>query len=241
MGCFKVSQGCKHCYADELTTRRMGLRVFGHPTQVPRKRTGAALWAKPASWDRQARVEMKLGTGLKRAHRVFCASLADIFEDAPGPNEWREDVWDVVRVCKHLDWQILTKRPQNIARMLPDDWANGWPHVWLGTSIESNKVVDRARALIEVPAHVHFISYEPAIGPLDHLQLHGLQWIIVGGESGPGYRPMDLDWARDMRRRCKNANVPFFFKQSAARRTEMGITLDGRIVREYPTSWDRHL
>lgn len=239
MGCAKVSQGCKNCYALTLTRDRMGLDVWGPNGR--RQRT-AAPWKKIEGWHRQAESE-------QRVRRVFCASLADVFEDHPGPNEWRDDVWALIRRMPWFDFQILTKRPENIERMLPDDWGEGWPNVWLGTSIEDNRVADRGPILTAVPAIVHFVSYEPAIGPLDELDLDGIDWMIVGGESGPGYRPMDLDWARDMRRRCAehsvgktvpcSAPVPFFFKQNAAHRTEMGIDALGEIVREYPRSWDR--
>jgi protein gp37 len=227
MGCHKVSAGCKNCYAETLTKNRMGIDVWG--LNGRRQRTGKAIWARPFTWDLEARAE-------GRPHRVFCASLADVFEDEPGPNEWRSDVFDVIRQCKWLDFQLLTKRPENLARMLPDDWGGGWPNVWLGTSIEDNSVAYRSDALTAVPAWVHFVSYEPAIGPLDLLDLGGIEWMIVGGESGPGHRKMDLEWARDMQRRCKEMDVPFFFKQNHGHRTELGIDALGGIFRDYPAS-----
>jgi len=230
MGCHKVSAGCKHCYAEALVKRRFGLRIWG-PAGI-RQRTGNGVWAKPKRWNRDAQLEFV-------PSRVFCASLADVFEDEPGPNEWRSDVWGLIRDTPWLDWQLLTKRPENFERMLPDDWGEGYSNVWLGTSIEDNRVADRATDLISVPAHVHFVSYEPAIGPLDGLDLTHIEWVIFGGESGPDYRPMDVQWARDMKARCDAEGVAFFFKQSAAPRTEMGIKLDGRIVRNYPRSASR--
>jgi protein gp37 len=231
MGCFKVSDGCKHCYADDLTSGRMGLDVFGYDTSK-RKRTSAQIWNRPYRWNRDA-------WAAKEPARVFCASLADVFEDAPGPNRWRPELFKIVRVTPWLDWQFLTKRPENFSRMLPDDWGNGWCNVWLGTSIEDNRVIERAEHLTATPAGVHFISYEPAIGPLDELSLDHIEWMIVGGESGPKYRPMDLDWARDMRRRCYGTQTAFFFKQNSAFRTEMGIDALGEVIREYPLSWHR--
>jgi protein gp37 len=235
MGCFKVSQGCKHCYAETLTKGKMQLDVFGYDTSK-RKRTGKATWRKPFLWNRDAEA-------MRTPARVFCASLADVFEDAPGPNEWREDVWNVIRANPWLDFQLLTKRPENIPDMLPDTWADNpwgyWPNVWLGTSIEDNRVAERAPILTSTPAIVHFISYEPAIGPGDQIPLEGLEWMIVGGESGPGFRRMDLLWAFDMWDRCKAEDVAFFFKQNSAARTEMGIDALGEVVREYPLGWDR--
>lgn len=224
IGCHKVSQGCTHCYAETLT-KRMGWTATWGASGMRQRTKGP--WRDVMKWNRLAGAR-----GVRE--RVFCASLADVFEDYEGPNEWRADVFDVIRNCPWLDFQILTKRPENIGRMLPDDWGDGWPNVWLGTSIEDNRVANRAGELVAIPAVVHFVSYEPAIGPLDELELDGLEWLICGGESGPGYRPMDLAWAHDMRYRCGEAGVAFFFKQNAAPRTEMGIDALGEIVREYP-------
>lgn len=241
MGCFKVSQGCTHCYAEDLTSGRMGLDVFGHDTSK-RQRTSEQLWNRPRRWNTDAAsgVEGHRGVG---PHMVFCASLADVFEDAPGPNEWREDLWQLIRSTPYLDWQLLTKRPENIARMLPDTWDYNkwgyWPNVWLGTSIEDNRVVERAEVLKAIPSIVHFVSYEPAIGPLDQLELDGIDWMIVGGESGPKYRKMDIQWALDMQIRCSFYPTAFFFKQNSAIRTEMGIDALGAIYRDYPPTWDR--
>jgi protein gp37 len=201
--------------------------------------------------------------------------MCDIFEDAPGPNEWRSAVWDLIRVCPWLDFQLLTKRPENIAAMLPGDWAEvetgdrgGYPNVWLGTSIEDRTVVERARVLAEIPAFRRFISYEPAIGPVfmdgrtdaggqderfwrsvpaghggradPELDLDGIDWLIVGGESGSAERrPMNLDWARDAQAACYYAGVPFFFKQLGGAKPGTGEDALGEIVHEYPTSWDR--
>jgi protein gp37 len=235
MGCFKVSQGCKHCYAETLTNNKMGIDVFGADTSK-RRRTGYKVWSRPPIWNREAKLR-------GRVKRIFCASLADLFEDAPGPNRWRADVWDMIRHTPYLDWQILTKRPENILRMLPDEWDHNrwgfWPHVWLGTSIEDNHVAERSPVLVDVPAWNHFISYEPAIGPADEVPLDCIEWMIVGGESGPGYRKFDLCWALDMWSRCAARGIAYFFKQDAGYRTEMGIDALGQVVRHYPLSWNR--
>jgi protein gp37 len=229
MGCAKVSQGCKYCYAATLTKNRMGIDVFG---TSPRQRTQPAVWRRPDKWNREAEL-------VQEPRRVFTASLADVFEDHPQVNEWRPEVFDIIARCPWLDFQILTKRPENLQRMLPDDWHNGWPNVWLGTSIEDNRVRHRAEALRSVPAINHFISYEPAIGPLDKLELTHIEWMIVGGESGPGHRKLKLEWAEDMRQRCEAEGVAYFFKQDSGYRTEMGIDALGAIYREYPLTWDR--
>lgn len=259
-GCQRVSEGCVHCYA-EVWAKRTGRDLWG--AKIKRKRTGKSLWAKPKTWNRLAAEGHLLPDG-RRVRRVFCASLADVFEDAPGPNEWRDDVWALIRACPWLDWQLLTKRPENIAGMLPADWGEGWPNVWLGTSIEDWRVVDRARTLAAVPAYCRFISYEPAIGPVFHdlrgpedsffevghpgsregvdeaeLDLDGIDWLICGGESGPGRRPMQLEWARAACHAAFEAQIAFFFKQISAAKPGQGEDALGAPKRGFPAAWDR--
>jgi protein gp37 len=229
-GCMKVSPGCKHCYAETLSANPR----FGGDTRPTvwgpnsdRRTFGPEHWHNPVKWNRAAAVS---GT----RHRVFSSSMCDVFEDHPTIDAERAKLWTLIDATPHLDWQILTKRADRIAANLPPHWGAGWPNVWLGVSIENNDYVSRADHLRAVNAAVRFISYEPALGPLDALNLDGIDWLIFGGESGPGYRPMDVQWARDIRARCEAAGTAFFFKQSAAPRTEMGTTLDGQLVRAYP-------
>lgn len=225
MGCVKVSAGCANCYAERLTRDRMGLGLWGINSK---RQVTKSPWRNVLSWNAAA---MRAG----ERRRVFCASLCDVFEDHPTANETRPALWQLIRECTSLDWQLLTKRPERIAGNLPSDWGcHGWPHVWLGTSLEDMRVAERADCLRYIPAVVRFISYEPAIGPLDELNLDGIDWVIYGGESGPGYRAEDKAWARTMHRKCSEQGVAFFHKQSSAFRTERGIELDGRIVRQYP-------
>jgi protein gp37 len=131
-------------------------------------------------------------------------------------------------------FQVLTKRPERIQNHLPGDWEEGYKNVWLGVSIENDQYVWRADALRAIPARVRFISAEPLLGPLSKLTLHEIHWLIVGGESGPGFRAMETEWARDLRDKARDAGVSFFFKQSAAPRTEMGTLLDDVAWQEYP-------
>lgn len=230
MGCEKVSEGCRNCYAATLTKNRMGLSLWGKHS--PRQVTKAP-WTNVVKWDREAPSNVGvLGQG--KPDLTFCASLCDVFEDHPTANETRPLVWDVIRKCRNMHFQVLTKRPERIADNLPSDWGQGWPNVWLGTSIEDMRVAGRADYLRKIPAAVRFVSYEPALGSLADLDLTGLDWVIYGGESGPGYRPENKDWAREMHRKCSASGVAFFHKQSAGHRTEMGIELDGKIVREFP-------
>lgn len=224
-GCVKVSPGCKNCYADTLSAR-YGHDVWG--PNKPRRVMSDKYWREPLKWNEAAG---KLG----ERHKVFTSSMCDILEDHPTITQQRERLWDLIRATPNLDWQLLTKRPHRYLEALPKDWNEGWHNVWIGTSIESDAYADRAEYIKEIPAVVRFISYEPALGPLPSLKLEGLDWIIYGGESGPGYRPHDLAWPREMKARCEAAGVAFFYKQSSAARTEMGIELDGEIVRNYPT------
>ena len=217
-GCAKISPGCAHCYM--FTAQR---RAGWNPEVVVRTTT----WPDPKRWEREAAAR-------GRRALVFTCSWSDWFHQDADP--WRDEAWAVIRACPHLDFQILTKRHERIVDHLPADWGlGGYPNVWLGVSIENNRFVHRADTLRQIPAVVRFISAEPLLGPLFDLDLRRIDWLIVGGESGPGYRPMQVQWARDLLRKARSRKTAFFFKQSAAPRTEMGIELDGKVVREYPT------
>lgn len=230
-GCTAISPACDHCYAKTLVEGRLG----GDFSQ--RVRSAASTWKQPLAWNRKAE---KLGV----RYRVFCASLADVFDNQV-PVEWRLDLWTLIRETPHLDWLLLTKRPQNISRMLPPFWGDGWHNVWLGTTVENQAEADRRIPhLLAVPACVRFLSCEPLLGPirLDQIiapddiaegqpwlnTLSGyawdndgdscptgerIHWVICGGESGPGARPMHPDWARSLRDQCEAAGVPLLFKQ----------------------------
>jgi protein gp37 len=154
----------------------------------------------------------------ERRQRVFCASLADVFDNQVDL-EWRSDLFNLIRECGQLDWQLLTKRPQNIRKMLPPDWGDGYPNVWLGTTAEDAAAYrQRIPHLLKVPAAIHFVSYEPAIGPLGQLDIDGLypDWLIIGGESGVRsdlIRPTDPSWARDAITECRRLGAAPFLKQ----------------------------
>ncbi len=200
VGCTALSPACDHCYAEALVKRWGG-------DFATRRRTASANWRKPLGWNRAA-----AAAGIRR--RVFCASLADVF-DNKADQAWRSDVWDLIRACPALDWQLLTKRPQNIAKMLPDDWGSGWSNVWLGTTVENQEeAARRIPHLLRVPATVNFLSCEPLLGPVDLAAwIKRLHWVIIGGESGHGARPMHSQWARDLLTQCCSTNVAAFFKQ----------------------------
>lgn len=216
IGCTKVSPGCDHCYA-EAWAARFGTATWG-PGQ-PRKLTSEANWAQPLKWDQQAAAE-------GRRYRVFCASLADVFDNEV-PDVWLMRLWQLIFATPNLDWLLLSKRIGNAARMLPPGWGNGYPNVWLGASIVNQAEADRdIPKLAAIPARVRFLSMEPLLGPVDlrglrtdyngriNAFLHDrIQWVIVGGESGHNARPMHPDWARSLRDQCVEFGVPFLFKQ----------------------------
>ena len=206
IGCQKVSPGCDHCYAEAMMDKRYHKVEWGPHGE--RKRTSAANWRKPLQWQRAAEAAGK------RA-RVFCASLADVFDNQADP-QWRDALWYLIRQTPDLDWLLLTKRPENIHKMLPTYWP--LPNVWLGTTAEDEKHYRRRwNVLVRIPAVVRFISHEPALGPLGNLRARPSgkfpDWIIMGGESGSGARMMNPEWARDMRDACEVAGIPFFMKQ----------------------------
>ena len=237
-GCTKVSEGCKHCYAETFSGRKLGTIGEWGP-KGSRKVTSESYWQQPRRWDVAA---WEAG----ERHRVFCASLADVFESqGTMPAEsWeavqaaRRRLWDIIEITPQLDWLLLTKRPENIARLIDQRWLeNPLPNVWLGTSVEDQATADeRIPQLLNVPAAIRFLSCEPLLGPVDLLRtprpgqhhdfLTGeyeaarskshtarIDWVIAGGESGPGARPMHPDWARSLRDQCQEAEVSFLFKQ----------------------------
>lgn len=226
MGCTRVSPGCEHCYAEAFVTGRMGLPVWG--VDAPRKVTSEAYWKQPARWNKAA-----AKAGVRR--RVFCASLADVFELVPERNvvaaaamtEARMRLWNVIELTPHLDWLLLTKRPQNIARCVPDWAGNGFPpNVWLGITAEDQQRYDeRWPILAALPARVRFISHEPALGPLTlhAAEIHGQfpDWVITGGESGPSARIYRIAWARELVRATRQTGVACFVKQLGARAVGM--------------------
>ncbi|TWT58959.1 Phage protein Gp37/Gp68 [Thalassoglobus neptunius] len=225
IGCEKVSPGCKNCYAESFVKNRMGKKLWGPPLTTTRQVTKTL--KDVGKWNKEAESEQLL-------RRVFTSSLSDFFEDHPVANEHRPKAWYIIKQCPWLHFQILTKRPHRIGSCLPSDWGDGYPNVWLGTSIEESDYSYRATCLNEIPAVCRFISYEPALGPLNGLNLSGIDWVIYGAESGSNRRPEDKQWARDMRDKCRGAGVAFFHKQSSAFKSGQGVELDGELIQEFP-------
>jgi protein gp37 len=217
-GCTKVSQGCKHCYAQRFAERFRG--VPGHPFE---QGFDLRLWPErldlPLEW--------------KEPQRIFVNSMSDLYHEQV-PVGFIRRVFATMGKARQHTFQILTKRAKRLGELGP---SLPWRHnIWQGVSIESMDVAWRADELRKVPADVRFLSLEPLLGPLDGLDLSGIQWVIVGGESGPGARPMSKEWVRVLRDRCREEAVPFFFKQwGGTRKHETGRKLDGRLYDEYPT------
>lgn len=211
IGCCKVSPGCTNCYA-ERDNRRFNW-VNGWGPKGERKRTSEANRMKVYQWDIDAG-----RAGIRR--KVFCASLADVFEDREELVPWRRDLWDLIDKTKNLDWLLLTKRPENIVWMLPDPWRYDDPfppNLWLGTTCENQKMYDeRLPFLLENRSPVRFISAEPLLSQIhmiSSIKTRMPDWVIVGGESGINARPMDPAWAIRLRDQCYINGIPFFFKQ----------------------------
>lgn len=225
-GCSSTAgAGCDKCYAAALD-RRTGGNYFGIGT-VPRL-TKEANRNKPYRWNRDA------GDSGKR-FRVFCGSMMDFF-DKNAPEGARDALWAKIRETTHLDWQVLTKRTANIPKMLPADWGDGYPNVWLGATCEDKKSgLRRLAQLRDIPAKIRFLSVEPLLEDLGDIDLSGIHWVIVGGESGGGYRPMDKSWAERVIAQCREQDVSVFFKQWGGTANDAGgCLIDGREIKEWP-------
>ena len=220
-GCIKVSQGCKNCYAEKLDNRYNHEAPHWGP-KSSRKTMSDAYWKQPIKWNKEAERD-----GVRR--RVFCASMADVFEIHADTMGERERLFDLIAATPWLDWLLLTKRPENIMGLVPHSWENGFPpNVWVMTSAENQEELEtRVAHLIKVPAIVRGLSCEPLLSELDISLAIGktypagktyspgidIHWIIAGGESGPGARPMHPDWARSLRDQCDKYAIAYFFKQ----------------------------
>jgi protein gp37 len=208
-GCKKISPACDNCYA-ELWAKRMGHQLWG--TDAARRFFGDTHWREPLKWNEAATVA-------GHRERVFCASMADVFESRADLDTQRERLWQLIQDTPSLDWLLLTKRPENVERLVP--WGGDWPtNVWLGTTVENQRLAEqRLPFLLKNPAVVRFLSCEPLLGQLNlrpwfnKQGLYPIDWIIAGGESGGHSRPMHPDWIGSLLHQCEEYNVPFHFKQ----------------------------
>ena len=234
IGCTKVDQLCKFCYAEQYSNR---YKVAEWGPMGTRHKTAVTNWQKPYTWNRRAK---KLGV----RYRVFCASLADIFDDHESIKpEWRTELFKIIKETPNLDWLLLTKRPENYVKFLPQDWGGtGYPNVWLGVSAGTQNGADkRIPILCDTPAAVRFVSCEPMLGRVDisKFATENLDWVIVGGESGniTQIRQLDLNYVQQLQLQCRSNNVKFYFKQlGASLAKNLKITFDenGEDFNKYP-------
>lgn len=210
IGCTKVSPGCDHCYAERDTAR---FKTVKWGSGNPRKHTGDSYWQQPVRWNKQAEAK-------KTRYRVFCASLADVFDNEVS-DEWRIQLFELIKATPNLDWLLLTKRVGNIQKMIASKFSPMPSNVWMGISVVNQEEANRdIPKLAQVPCRTRFLSMEPLLGPVDLQQVYpgkvnipGVDWVIVGGESGPHARIMREEWAIDLKEQCVAAGIPFLFKQ----------------------------
>ncbi len=216
-GCTKISHGCKHCYAERMSRRLQamgvekhwrGFEVVEHPSVLD----------EPLAW--------------RKPCMVFVNSMSDLFHQSVS-SEFIEAVFSVMNRAPRHTFQVLTKRPARVAQL--DRRLRWTPNIWLGVTIESERWMDRLALLEQAGAQTKFLSLEPLLGPLPSLHLEGVDWVITGGESGPGARPVEANWIRDIRDLCLESEVPFFFKQwGGVFKKRTGRTLDGKVWNQWP-------
>lgn len=217
-GCERVSPGCAHCYA-EAFAKRTGHDIWGG--SADRRFFGDKHWNEPLRWNAEA---AKTG----EPWRVFCASMADVFEDRPDLSAPRARVFDLIAKTPALTWLLLTKRPENMTRLAPAAWATGWPsNVWAGTTVEDKARLSRIDHLRRVPAVVRWLSLEPLIEDLGTVDFAGIAWAIIGGESGGGSRPFNAAWARSLLAQMRGQGVAPHVKQLGAK------PFDGELTRAW--------
>jgi protein gp37 len=216
-GCTKLSDGCKNCYAERMSKRLQGM---GQPNY----RDGFKVRVHPKT--------LGIPIRWKKPRMIFVNSMSDLFHEKV-PFEYIQRVFDVMRKADWHTFQVLTKRSERLLEIAPDlEWS---ANIWMGVSVENSKYLSRVDDLVRVPAAVRFLSLEPLLGPLPTINLNGIDWVIVGGESGPGARPMNPEWVTDIRDHCSASSVPFFFKQwGGTRKKQAGREIDGRTWDDMP-------
>src|SRR5258708_2546713 len=225
-----VSPGCTHCYAMRMAAR---LEAMGMPKVkgTTRRSGGRAVWTGKVVLDEAS---LTAALSWRKSRRIFVNSMSDLFQDG-APREFIRRVWATMEQAWWHEFQILTKRPKRMARVLSSVGFKMLPNVWLGTSVENARVLHRIDALRATPAAVRFVSFEPLIGSVGDVDLQDIHWAIVGGESGPHARTMDRRWIDEIRRSCRRPNAAFFFKQwGGVNKKASGRVLDGRTWDDYP-------
>lgn len=226
-GCSKVGAGCDHCYAEKWDAKWGG--DHWDPGKAPRVMSDKN-WNQPLRWQKEAE-----STGVRR--RVFCGSMCD-WADKNAPAGQLDRLWDLIRKTPLLDWQLLSKRASRIGKCLPNDWESGptYQNVWLGVTVENiEHGLPRIEHLNKIPARVRFLSMEPLLEDVGEINLNGIDWVIVGGESGEFARPMEIEWAENILAQCREYSVPFFFKQMSGREKATRLNIQEHLkIREFP-------
>lgn len=220
-GCTKISAGCDNCYAERFAERFRGVK--GHPYEG-----GFDLTLRPERLDQPLK--------WRRPRMIFVNSMSDLFHESV-PASFIRRVWRVIEQADQHTYQILTKRPERMRRVAKRSALKVLPHVWLGTSVENQDYLSRIDHLRETPASVRFVSFEPLLGPMGTVDLSGIDWAIVGGESGPRARPMETAWVEEIQETCRRYGTAFFFKQWGGRnKKKAGRELKGRTWDDYPAA-----
>lgn len=240
-GCSKTSEGCQNCYAEKMTRRLAAMAKAARKRGAKAGRTEKYCHVLNARghWNGKVRLDYQAlydPLHWKRPKKIFLTSMSDLFH-ARVPLDFIRRAFDVMASCPQHTFQVLTKRPERVlahAAKLP--W---FPNISLGVTVESPSVLHRIKTLKQIPAAIRFLSLEPLLAPIPRLPVRKIDWVIVGGESGPGFRPLDLDWAREIRDRCIQRDVPFFFKQrSGVHPDKLSKRLDGKLWRQFPRAYE---
>lgn len=231
-GCLMISPGCTNCYAMRMAAR---LQAMEHPAydRVIRKSGKRQVWTGRIHLNEAA---LEIPLRWRQPRRIFVNSMSDLFQDGV-PTDFIARVWSVMERASWHSFQILTKRPDNMRDVIKQANLPKLPNVWLGTSVESASYVDRIKILREIPASVRFVSFEPLLGPVGRPSLKNIHWAIVGGESGPGARPMKVEWITAIHEICERSGTAFFFKQwGGVQKKKTGRILNGRTWDDYPAA-----
>ena len=229
-GCLMVSPGCTNCYAMRMAGR---LQSMGHPNYINsiRQSAGRPVWTGKIRLIDDA---LLVPNRWKKPRKIFVNSMSDLFQDGV-PGEFISKVWQTMLAADWHVYQILTKRPENMKRIIVEQGLKPAPHIWLGTSVESHDYISRIEILKETPAYLRFISFEPLLSAVGSVDLDGIDWAIVGGESGPSARPMESVWVDEIKRQCRKSGTSFFFKQWGGTNKKLsGRKFRGRTWDEYP-------
>ncbi len=229
-GCTMISPGCTNCYAMRMAAR---LQAMAHPAYigVVRKSGGRPVWTGRVHLNDES---LLIPLRWRMPRKIFVNSMSDLFQERI-PAKFVKDVWRVMEQAHWHIFQVLTKRPDNMLRIIAENQLPALPNVWLGTSVESGEYKSRVALLRRVPARIRFISFEPLIGPIRQVNLQDIHWAIVGGESGPKSRPMKQEWVEEIQLQCAKQHVAFFFKQwGGTNKKSAGRVYQGRTWDEYP-------